>query len=169
MLDCLLQYAERGWAVFPVHSVINGVCTCGKPNCSSPGKHPVHKGWKDLATTDPDQLKSLFGTNQRLNIGIATGTPSGVYVVDVDVKPDRDGLEALRQQEANHSPLDKSLSVRTGSGGWHFYLPTHGRLIPNSVGKVGAGIDIRGDGGFVVAPPSRHISGNMYEWVNFNE
>jgi putative DNA primase/helicase len=90
-LDQALHYArEWGWAVFPLHSIQSGVCTCGKQDCTSPGKHPVASlvphGVSD-ASKDENQIRAWFGAlgMPHANIGIATGSVSGLIVVDVDI------------------------------------------------------------------------------------
>jgi hypothetical protein len=94
------------------------------------------------------------------NVGIATGDASGLLVVDLDGP---EGLESWKRLAVQHAwPND--LVARTGSGGWHvFYRCPEGAK--NSAKKLGPGLDTRGDGGYVVAPPSIHPSGNRYEWV----
>ena len=166
MLDAALGYAERGFAVFPVHSVFNGRCTCGKPNCTSPGKHPLHTGGYRLATSDTDQIRAWWNVQPFANVAIATGAVSGVFVLDVDVGA-KGGLASLRQLEDQYGPLDKSMSVRTGSGGWHFYFEMPERDFTISAGVLGQGLDIRANRGHVVAPPSIHVSGNEYRWEEF--
>lgn len=98
------------------------------------------------------------------NVAIRTGVEGGLVVVDVD--PPR-GLESLAELERTHEPFDRSTVVQTGRGGVHFYLGHPGagvRLANRASSVLGPGIDIRGDGGYVIAPPSRHASGRSYLW-----
>ena len=89
------RYAEKGWAVLPVHTIIEGRCTCGKADCSSAGKHPATpRGVKD-ATTDADQIQQWFANGRVLNIGIAAGAASGLAVLDID--PKDNGDESIKQ------------------------------------------------------------------------
>jgi hypothetical protein len=84
----------------------------------------------------------------------------------VDVDPRHRGEESLARLIDDHGPLPESRIVQTGSGGLHIYLAHPGGKVRNNVGqRLGDGIDIRGDGGYVIAPPSRHISGNAYAWT----
>ncbi len=169
ILTSALEYASRGWAVFPVHGVTGGRCDCGKAECSSAGKHPRVAGGFKVATTDTDIIKAWWLHNPNANIGIATGPVSGLLVVDVDMGDQKGGLASLHDLEANHGPIPKDMAVRTGGGGWHFYLEAPPISIKNSAGKLAKNIDVRGEGGYVVAPPSRHISGNQYLWRKFND
>ncbi len=96
------------------------------------------------------------------NVGIRTGSVSSLVVVDVD--PGHGGLDTVRRLHAE-GPLPEGLRVRTGSGGWHLYFAHPGGVICNSAGTaLGPGVDVRGDGGYVIAPPSRHRSGGRYLW-----
>ena len=89
MLDYAVDYAERGWPVFPVHSMANGACTCGREDCDKPAKHPCWKrdliehGFKD-ASTDAAMIRRYWKRWPDANIGLATGQASGIIVVDVD-------------------------------------------------------------------------------------
>jgi putative DNA primase/helicase len=94
------------------------------------------------------------------NIGIATGDTSGLVVVDVDLA----GLETMENLERLYGELAPTWAAETGSGGLHLYYRMPGLDVRNSAGAVGPGIDVRGNGGYVVAPPSRHASGNPYRW-----
>lgn len=162
-LDWALHYVQLGWKVFPVHSVTQGrICSCNKI-CSSPGKHPMtSKGFKE-ASSSLEQVKEWWKKWPKANIGIATGTDSGMLVVDVDMKSG--GLDSLRTWEKTYGSLD-ALRSNTGGGGQHlFFNYPQGFLIKNRVSLV-PGIDIRSDGGYVVVPPSVHASGQGYTWKN---
>src|SRR5262249_12553200 len=94
------------------------------------------------------------------NIGVATGKPSGIFVVDVD------GVDAeaeLRKLEAQHGALPPTIEVITARGR-HVYFKMPAAPIRNSAGKLGPGLDIRATGGYVLAPPSIHPTGRRYEW-----
>jgi hypothetical protein len=97
------------------------------------------------------------------NIGIATGEESDLIVLDVD---GAEGEASLKELERDHEPLPKTLENRTGGGGRHLYFQWPGFQIRNSVQNIGEKLDIRGDGGQVVAPPSIHLSGDSYKWTN---
>ena len=163
LLASALQYARDGWPVLPLHGIKHGRCTCGKVSGSAPGKHPrTNNGVKD-ATTEETTIRKWWTQWPHANIGIATGEGSGLLVLDVD--PRHEGDESLKQLEVNHGSLPHTVEAITGGNGRHlcFNYP-QGAKIANSVGKLGSGLDIRGNGGFVVAPPSRHVSGKPYAW-----
>jgi hypothetical protein len=155
LLDAALAYAERGWRVCPLYEPSpSGMCSCGRPDCNSPGKHPrTRHGLKD-ATTDEACIHTWWSDWPDANIAIATGQDSGLLVLDVD-----------RPEILNGWQSD-TLAAETGKGR-HFYFSLNGEAVKNSVGKLGDGLDLRGDGGYVVAPPSRHASGVTYTWRNF--
>jgi hypothetical protein len=156
---------EFGLSVIPVtYPTTGGGCSCGNPDCLNVAKHPISKlapnGVKN-ATNDPFIIGSWFDREPHANIGIATGVKSGLFVVDVDAKSG--GLETWAELQDFHGPAN-TLSSQTGGGGNHYLFKTDGQEIKNSVSKVGPGIDIRAEGGYIVAPPSRHISGDAYEF-----
>lgn len=163
LLEAALSYAARGWHVLPIHSPGSSTapCSCGNPNCDSPAKHPrtIH-GVKD-ATTDPAQIHAWWAKWPKANVGLATGKVSGFFALDVD--PRHGGDDSLAKLEREHGPLPPTFTVRTGSGGRHFYflMPADGAPLKNRIG-LSPGIDIRADGGYVVAPPSIHVSGGPY-------
>jgi hypothetical protein len=97
-------------------------------------------------------------------VAIRTGAASGVIVLDID--PRHGGEDSLARLIDDYGPLPENRIVQTGSDGLHIYLAHPGGKVRNNVGqRLGDGIDIRGDGGYVIAPPSRHISGNAYTWT----
>ena len=162
--DAALSYVSKGWLVFPCHSWIDGCCTCERADCDSPAKHPLTpNGCKD-ATTSTEQVVDWWKQTQGLaNVAIATGEQTGVVVLDVDAKSG--GLESLQELERQHGSLPPAPTVQTGSGGKHFYFryPTNLK-VGNRTGIV-PGIDVRGNGGYVIAPPSQHVSGKQYTWI----
>jgi hypothetical protein len=146
-LAAALDYARRGLRVLPI----------------LPGaKRPPMAAWQDAATTDPDTITSWFtGPYRGHGVGIATGPASGIWALDVD------DYAAYRALEAANTPLPDTLTNLTGSGGMHFLFryPTDGRTIRNSAStRLGPGLDVRGDGGQIVAPPTVHPNGKRYEW-----
>lgn len=166
VVDYAETYLNLGFQVIPIHSPIkvrNGfVCSCGRPDCQSPAKHPVgalvRNGAKS-ATSDLSLAKQWFD-NGAFNIGIVTGSSSRLVVLDVD--PRHDGDETIAALEEKHGAMPQTLRFLTGGGGHHIMFRHPGGNIPNSAGKIGKGIDVRGENGFVVAPPSMHISGRPY-------
>ena len=169
-LNAALKYAtEYGWRVFPVHSVNDGRCSCGKPNCPSPGKHPRTRNGVKAATTDPERITGWWKKHTDANVGIATGAESGIIVLDVDRhEGGANGLSALRRLQEVYGRLPAGPYAETGGGGFHLYLhyPGRTRKHPLLDGKRVDGIDIQGDLAFVIAPApgSSHVSGKQYKW-----
>lgn len=147
--------------VFPLHTPIEGGCSCRHADCRNIGKHPrTMNGLKD-ATTDDEQIQRWWQGWPGANVGVACG-PSGIVVIDID--PRHDGDESLRDLIAGQDWPDTP-TVLTGGGGVHYYFKVPpGVTIRNSSGLLGPGIDVRAEGGYVVAPPSWHESGRQYEW-----
>lgn len=160
MREKAFAYAAKGKAIFPIHSVVDGKCTCSKPECLHAGKHPrTRNGLKD-ATTDHEQIKKWWNMWPDANIGMLTG--QGTLVVDIDLP---DGIESLAKLEEQYGSLPPTLEVKTGSGGRHLFFSTDAEM-RNTTQKLGKKIDSRCDGGYVILPPSLHESGNRYEWAN---
>jgi putative DNA primase/helicase len=157
-----VQYALGGLAVFPLHGVLDGRCTCGKgERCDRSGKHPrTAHGLKD-ASSDANVVTRWWRADPSANIGIATGARSHILVLDIDGDA---GLASLTDLVAAHELLPATPRVLTGKG-WHLWFrwDEGDPRIPSRVG-VRPGLDVRGEGGYVVAPPSVHVSGKVYEW-----
>jgi hypothetical protein len=164
LLLAAIQYAVQGWCIVPLHSFFGGGCTCEKPGCGSPAKHPLTPNGVHAATTDETTIRRWWAEAQGLaNVGIATGQNSGLVVVDVDAKSG--GIMTISRLENAHGKLPRTPTAETGGGGRHYYFRyPDGECISNRAGIL-PGIDVRGDGGYVVAPPSRHVSGNHYAWA----
>lgn len=166
ILDYAIEFAGRGIPVFPLHFPVvtknDKACSCGKPDCKDAAKHPVGclvpNGLKD-ATTNQGRIESWF-TNQFWNLGLATGKESGVFALDCD--PRHGGDKSVAALEVEHGPFPPTWIFQTGGGGQHILFRHPGELIPNSVSQLAAGIDVRGEGGYIVGPSSRHISGGLY-------
>ena len=145
MLGTALALARKNIAVFP---------------CRARDKRPAtERGLKD-ATTDKDVIRRWWGERSDYNLAIATGSVSQVFVVDID------GLDAeleLRKLEAAHGALPPTVEVITARGR-HCYFKMPDAPLRNSAGKIAPGVDVRGDGGYVLAPPSVHPSGRAYAW-----
>lgn len=155
-----LGYARRGWPVFPCHAPVGRGCTCpAGAGCASVGKHPRTRHGLHDASTDAGTIKAWWRTWPRANVGIRTG--EGLVVVDID--PAHGGAASIEALEAKHGRLPATLAVRTGGAGLHLYFAVE-KAVRNSAGALGPGIDVRGEGGYVVAPPSRHVSGAAYRW-----
>jgi hypothetical protein len=146
--EAALAYARKGYAVFPCHPASKAPRT----------KH----GCKD-ATTDEKIIEDWWGKWPDANIGIATGQASGIWVLDID---GREGEFSLNKLIDEHGRLPDTLEVATGNGRHFYFILRNGISIKNSASKIGPGIDARGDGGYVIAPPSIHPSGERYRWVD---
>lgn len=158
-------YAERyGFAVFPLYTIQDG-CSCGKRGCTSPGKHPIGglapQGVNN-ASTDLQTIREWWSLYPDANVGIATGDASGVVVLDLDDR--HGGIATVEHLEARNEELPRTWVVETGGGGLHVYFRMPAADVRNSAGAIGPGVDVRGSGGYVVAPPSTHASGTPYRW-----
>ena len=153
-----LALAQLGYAIFPVHTITNGQCSCNRRDCPSPGKHPIAHGGFYNATTDTKTIGLDWKRKPKANIGVRTG--NNFFVLDVD--PRHGGNESLAALQQEFGRLPSTQIVNTGGGGTHHYYKT-----PIPVGNrshIRPGLDVRGDGGYVVAPPSIHASGERYEF-----
>jgi len=165
-----LWYQIIGAAVLPLHWIENGRCSCGKPFCNSPGKHPIAQvvphGVKN-ASKDAATISEWWTAYPKANIGVATGRVSGVVVVDVDGEPGRQKLDALLAESCE--TLEAVWCVETGrvDGGRHFYFRCPTSRVVQS--HRDAGLEIKSDGAYVVAPPSQHASGKIYTWTKTAE
>ncbi len=154
-----LVYSRNGKAVFPLHGIRTGLCTCGNPKCENPGKHPRTKhGFKD-ASTDAAKIREWWTRWPSANIGYAV---IGHVVIDTDGE---DGSRVLAELEGQYGKLPETLKAKTGRGE-HLYFQADGSRIKPSAGKFGEHFDIRAVGSYTILPPSVHVSGKRYEWVN---
>jgi hypothetical protein len=144
LIDAALAYAAAGLPVFP---------------CVPRGKRPAIPRGFLAATTNPETIRRYWRLADR-NIGIPTGSISGFWILDID-QPD--GESSLRALEAKHGPLPATVEAITGSGGRHLWF-RYTCAIQSTAARIAPGIDTRGDGGFVIAPPSIHESGRAYAW-----
>jgi hypothetical protein len=159
-LAAALAYASEGRPVFPLHTPIGAGCSCGNPKCEHPGKHPrtLH-GFRD-ASRDEKTIRQWWTQWPDANIGVVTGADSGIVVLDVD--PRHSGDETLADLERQHGQLPRTVETITGGGGRHIYFPHPGGHVKSR--NLAPGIDVKADGGYIVAPPSLHVSGRRYEW-----
>lgn len=164
MIDEAICYARLGFSVIPVHNIVGGQCSCGSPKCKAKGKHPRFK-WTERQKTPYTvaELIEIWEKYPNANVGIVTGAVSNVLVLDIDGES---GLKSLEDVGLPFEDLPESPTVKTGGGGLHVYY----RYPENGDAQTKAGVltnvDIRGKGGFVVAPPSIHLSGEEYSWVD---
>jgi len=157
MLEGALFWAANGFKVIPVHSVVEGRCTCKNVRCNSIGKHPQVTHWPKWATKDEYKIRQYWQFYPSANVGIVAG--NGLHVLDVDTKSG--GIETLEELDMLYGKI-KTLTVRTGSGGLHKYMYSKKLRVGNKVGFL-PGLDWKSERGFVVAPPSIHSSGNQYK------
>jgi Bifunctional DNA primase/polymerase, N-terminal/Primase C terminal 2 (PriCT-2) len=162
MLEAVLLYVELfDWEVFPV----------------PPGTKKSYKsarfsnGVRWGATNKPAVIKRDFKRWPKANLGIPTGIENGFWVLEADTPKghDIDGIASLRALERNHGRLPKTLMVVSPSGSLHYYFkwPKGKLIICNSASKIAPGIDVRGEGGMVVAPPSIKEGVGQYRWLNW--
>lgn len=148
-----LWYADHGWRVFP---------------CLPREKRPAIEQWQRRATADVLTVERWWRARPDCNIGVACGPDTGVYVVDVD-RHGEDGEATLRRVLRKLGPLPETVEQRTGSGGRQLlFAYPEGRTCRNTAGSrrgLGGGVDTRGEGGFVVVPPSIHPCGDAYRWT----
>lgn len=156
LLQAALDYAARGWPVLPLHSWTGTTCSCGVSDCPSPAKHPRNRDGLTGASTDPTVISAWWGQWPAANVGLRTGIAFDVLDIDGD-----EGLESVKALVDEHGQLPGGPSARTGGGGFHLlFAPT---TAGNRAG-LRSKVDWRGAGGYIVAPPSVHASGNTYEW-----
>ncbi len=174
--DRAFGLARSGFFVLPLHTPnFDGdkvSCSCGKrEQCDRTGKHPRYDfmtlrfGVSD-ATRDPERIRFWFEKWPEANLAIATGKRSNLLVLDVD---GLSGAFALDEIENEFSPLPETLIQRTGKPKGKHYLFSYPKdaTIRNSAGDIGNGLDIRSDGGYIVADPSIHASGKRYAIENY--
>lgn len=150
--EAALNYLKRGWSVIPL-----------RPQA----KHPCIR-WLEFRhrRASEEEVRAWFHHWPNANVAIVTGTVSGLVVLDID--PKHGGQESLSQLERTHISLPRTIEVETGGGGRHLYFSHPGGIIHNKVGLL-PGIDLRADGGYIIAPPSVHISGKQYKWVALHD
>lgn len=157
--DQALRYAaELAWSVFPLHTPTSSACSCGKPGCASAGKHPRTLNGLQDATSSVEQVGEWLDRMPDTNIGIATGAASGIIVIDVDGPAGDAALAALCPMPATPTSLTSS--------GRHLVFRRDDFACRNSAKRLGPDLDVRGDGGYIVAPPSLHRSGHVYRWAD---
>ena len=151
-----LWYASLGLKVFP---------------CKS-DKSPFVR-WKDEMSSDAEQIKFWWQAHPSAMIGLPCGSANGIAVLDIDIKDAVNGFESLNTKGLEIP--NGTFTVTTPTGGMHFYFKLrNGEIIRNSAGKIGEGVDVRGEGGYVIAPPSINASGayvlsDASNWDQFKE
>lgn len=165
LADAARRYARKlGWKIFPVHTPgKDGLCTCGKYPCESAGKHPRTLNGVDASdNATMEQIEKWWTEWPEANIGCATGKRNGFFVLDIDPRDGGDlSLDLLIQK---NGPLPDTRWHITGGKGFHYFFKIpDGISINNSASSIAPGIDIKGDGGYIILPPSRHSSGGRYD------
>jgi predicted P-loop ATPase len=150
-LAAALDFARRGIPVFPVNPLTKKPATA--------------HGLKD-ASTSKQQVQIWWKQAPKAMIGVPCGSASGLWVIDVDVDQGKgiDGIATLGKLTAQHGALPTTLTSVTPRGGTHYLFAWNGAGIRNSTGKIGRGLDVRGEGGYVILPPSRRADGASYRW-----
>ena len=159
MRDAALEYAQRGWWVFPA-----------PPGQKKSYKSEEHSGAKWGKTTDPEEIRRDFRKWPDANVAIVTGAASGIFVLEADTIDGHgvDGLASIRALETEHGPLPETLMAVSPSGSVHRYFkhPSAGLKVWSRSGKIAPGVDVKGDGGMVIAPPSVKPGAGRYRWLN---
>lgn len=163
LLESALEYATKGWKLLPLHTVVNGRCSCGRSDCTAPGKHPRIVGGVNAASADKRTVRMWWTRWPNANIGCVCG-PESFTAIDIDPRHGGDAsLDALAKE---HGGIPQTLCQLTGGGGRHL-LFQHNPDCPCTVGTLGKGLDTRGQGkGYIILAPSVHASGGQYEWEN---
>jgi hypothetical protein len=146
-MKAALDYGRLGWSFIPI-----------EPR----GKRPLVR-WQVYQHRHPEatEINDWFRHWPDANIAVVTGVVSGVVVLDID--PRHGGDSSFQALERQHGPVSETVESRTGGGGSHLYFAHPGEILHNRV-ALAPGVDLRGDGGYVVAPPSVHASGESYRW-----
>jgi hypothetical protein len=159
-LNAALELARLGLAVLPLHSIQRGRCSCGDRNCNSAGKHPlaelVPHGFRN-ATSNARVIVHWFSRYPDANLGMVTGP-----VVAIDVDPRNGGDATLHRLKQRHGTFPLTWQSVTGGGGQHIFFAAPEGGIASA--KLGRGIEFKANGGYVVVPPSAHVSGRCYAW-----
>jgi hypothetical protein len=143
-----LRYLGRGWSVIPI---------------AFADKRPLVR-WRDFQTrrAHAAEMSNWLQRWPTANLAIVTGAVSGIVVLDID--PRHGGEAGLAALERDIGPFPSTLSALSGGGGRHLYFRHPGHPVRNQCG-LRQGVDLRGDGGYIVAPPSMHASGKRYRWL----
>jgi hypothetical protein len=158
MLDAALRYASKGFQVFPCHSARDGRCSCGNSSCDRKAKHPRTPNGLNDATDDVAAITAWWRQWPDANIALRTGDVSGFVAYDFDGEL---GQAIAKDVRSLPTPV-----ADTGGGGLHMLFAHPGHLVRTRRG-VREGLDVRGDGGYIIAPPSMHASGRPYAWQQF--
>jgi hypothetical protein len=162
MVEAALSYAARSWHIFPA-----------PPEKKKSYKSADYSGGRPWgATTNEKQIRRDFKHWPKANVGVVTGPKSGIFVVEADTPKGHavDGIASIKTLERKHGRLPKTLMAASPSGSVHYYFNYPGNVtIGNSTSKIAPGVDVRGAGGMVIAPPSVRPGVGQYRWLNANE
>jgi Bifunctional DNA primase/polymerase, N-terminal/Primase C terminal 1 (PriCT-1) len=148
-INAVLRLAARGFRMFPL-----------EPR----GKRPIIPEWPAKATSDSHTLSEWHGEYAGCNWGLACGSGSHVFVLDIDGE---EGAAAIQDLCRKHGDAwMETLTVNTASGRHLYFQYPVAAIVRNSAGKIAAGLDVRGEGGYVVVPPSIHPNGHRYSWLS---
>ncbi len=151
--NAAIRYANAGIPVFP--------CLLKAEGDKKPKSPHTGHGFKD-ASVGLEQIRCWWANHPNATIGIPTGQPSGLVVMDID--PRHGGDHSLQGLIDEHGSLPETLTAITGGGGTHYYFKYPSFPVNSSTSKIASGIDVKADGGYVIVPPSGHESGNDYYW-----
>jgi hypothetical protein len=170
LLRNALSYAQLGWPVFPAAGIVKGVCGCTiGGGCERPGKHPLTRHGVHDACVDARRIRRWWQRWPGANVALATGAIPALVVIDID--PASGGWDSLASLIDAGYRCPPTATVVTGGGGLHLYFAARREPLRNHVGRLPGialplpGIDLRGEGGYVIAPPSIHASGGEYRWI----
>ena len=161
-LDWIKFYRSIGWVPIPIHDVSNGYCSCKlNQGCTSLGKHP--RVTREAANqANEETWRRWLADWPNMNIGILTGTESGIFVIDID--PRHGGDDSIQELVKKFGKLPRTLTASTGGGGRHFvYQIPSTETVKSSANVIANGVDVRGEGGIIVVEPSK-TSGD-YKWL----
>jgi hypothetical protein len=159
MAQMAVDYAEAGAEVIPLHTPGGPTgCSCRRRDCDNLGKHPRTMHGLTDATSDVDQVKTWWRMWPEANVGIRPHL--GHVVLDVD--PRSGGAVQLVAMQEHYGQLPATRTAATGGGGWHLWFGFDGDVVK----ELAPGLDLKDHDGYLVAPPSRHASGRLYEWTN---
>lgn len=162
-LDAALWYARKGWHVFPVHTPINGGCSCGDPECDDIGKHPRTPHGCSEATINEAQIRNWWTRWPNANIGWNLGK-SGKLAIDID--PRKGGNETWDELKRRQGINDDTVHQLTGGNdhGKHFVYNENGCNPDDLKTTLGPGVDVKRGNAYIIVWPSVHRDGNTYEW-----
>jgi len=159
-------YIERGWVIIPVHSIVDGVCTCSRGrDCHAPGKHPAIKDWLNAVNPTDTELRRWYKAGWR-NLGVLLGPRSGgLYCIDVDGERGRASWKELCKNRGFFAGRALTHATPGDGGGLHVFVRSDEPLpyISEADPRLGEGIALHGDGRFAVVPPSVGQSGSSYQ------